>query len=257
MQAQLEKKVSQITSENEFFEKKSNEVENILLKCKSLIEEAEEQRPVKKLLDFCGGNGRFLESLILSRAFSNIHKIETSLIEPDSSVRILAVNRLAPFFDNKLNFPGFDLKDLGSKYNLIIANNVLQKMDNLRDKIVKLMQSLDYGGRMILTLKRFDHPILNLIEALSQNALMTGPRNSAMQLFHVLYEYGYYYDTHDVHSVLRFQNTEINRNKIVDFALGLSTNLYSEAIVNNFFDIHTFQDEVIIPLKDQIIVVHA
>jgi hypothetical protein len=243
--------------ESEFFEEKSDEIQQILVKYRTIIEEADEQKPIVNIMDFCGGDGRFLQSLILSGAFSLGHKMELVIIEPDLKKRLQAISRLSQSLENKIVSHHSDLKDLGSGYNLIMVNSGLHHFENLREQIVKLVQALDYGGRLIFTIKRFDHPIVNLIEVLSQHKNKGTTQNSAMQLFHLLYEFGFYYDTHDIYSELRFPNSQENRNRFVSLVLRDQPDLYTEPIVNNFFDINTYSDEVVIALKDQIIVVHS
>lgn len=254
---QVRKNFSEIITDYHFFEDHSDEALQLLLRYQSIITDIEEQRPIIKMVDFGCGDGRFLKSLVAKTSFRDQSQIQLTLVEPDISSRILATNRLSHYFKGKVNWLSHDLKGIDQNYNLILANHVLYYVDDLRATLMKLMASLAYGGRMILTLSRFDHPLTRLVDSLAQFKGQTSPFYSSVQLFHILYQYGFYYETYDVPSVLRFQNTEKNRNQIVNFALGANQDLYHASIVNNFFDIHTFKNEVIIPLRDQVIVIDA
>lgn len=248
---------SEIVTDYQFFEENSHESLELQLKYKSIINDIEEQKPIKKMLDFGCGDGSFLRSLIANKSFLKVRNIGLDLVELDINHKVQAAKQLSQYFDREIRWISHDLKELDTGYNVILANHMRYYVDNLKVKIVKLVQSLDYGGKLVLTLSRFDHPLANLLDVLAQHKGMPIPFNSAMQLFQVLYEYGFYYDTIDVHSTLRFKNNDENKNKIVSFLLAGNENLYSEPIVSNFFDIHTFKEEVVIPLRDQIIVVHA
>lgn len=253
----IRKNFFEIITESQYFEEKSDEVRQLQLKYKNLIQDIDEQKSIKKVLDYGCGDGRFLQSLIINKSFSQLKAIELTLVEPNLNFKTMASDRLSPYFEKKILWIDSNLKEINSGYNVIFANHLLQHVDQLKMKMAKLMQSLDYGGRLILTLSRFDHPLSNLVEVLAQHKGVALPSNSAMKLFHVLYEYGFYYDTIDVHSVLRLPNSEESKNKILAIALSGNKNLYSEGIVSNFFDIHTYNKDLVIPLVDQIVVVHA
>jgi hypothetical protein len=248
---------SEIIKDSHFFEDHSDETLQLLVKYQRIIEDVEEQKPITRLLNFGCGDGRFLKNLIKSKCFQRFENMGLTLVETDIQFQAQALQNLGHLFNSRLQWLDKDLNGITKSYQLILANQALFYVDDLKATTLRLIDSLEYGGRLVLTLSRFDHPLTRLVESLAQYQGMSSPLHSSVQLFKLLYQYGFYYETYDVPSVLRFQNSESNRRKIVHYALGKNQNLYQQSIVNNFFDIHTFNNEVVIPLLDQIIVIDA
>jgi len=254
MREESRKRFDSIHDDYSFFQKHSTEAESDIKAYLPYIRALSgEDRPVR-MLDFGSGDGVVTGDL-LSRTSVSPEQLHLSLVEPDAQYLKNAVKRLRRFTAHPI-FAWPELPpDLNACFDVIISNNVLYYVSDLKVTLSALIGGLSSPGFFISSVAGRDNTLVQYTFPLFDLIRKPYPFWLADDCEQALCELGEEFEIEGVNFELIFRDSEESRLSMARFLMGSEyPNIPRKALLEGF-DNHRHDGNIVIKTTNKHLIV--
>jgi len=209
-----------IHDDYDFFQRHSTEAESdIHAYAPHILQMVKRVNGPIRMLDFGCGDGK-----ATARLFSKVHlppsRLQLFLVEPDAVYLKNAQERLSLFTENPIKAWGELPNDLSDHFEIIIANNVLYYVTDLKETLSSLIDALASPSIFISSEAGKDNALVRYTFPLFEIAGKPYPFYLADDCIKTLRDLGKSFEVEEVFFDLKFPDSEENRLSMARFLMG-------------------------------------
>jgi len=198
-----------------------------------------------RLLDFGCGDGLF-SSRLLSEARFDPHRLLLTLVEPDAGYLRQARGRVQPFATEPPAAQASLPPDRHNFFHLALANHVLYYVDDLKNTVRQILETLTPGGLFLISLAGKENALVHLLDRAFATMAEPQPYHMAEDLEGALTALRRKFEKHRLDYQMVFPDLEENRLRVLRFLLGEHLIRMDRGEMLKLFDLYARDGNIII-----------